>query len=536
MPGLRITDIEHDLPRLNEFIAEQEAAGDERDRQIDRLTTQGNSTETEVTGTATDNAIPPSVTSPSDSESGRTIDGVVFSEVTFTYNAPSPLKNFQGVFVVVQNYLGSAELVKVHEHTFTGAAGGAVSFLTTLQRTGETVTYFLVAKTSTGVTVEDWTTEPTGTVVLDGDVSAPNAPTGAAASVTSLGVTVTWSENSESNLFGYNLYRHTADVFGSATKIATIPATRSGAPSYFDNTGVQGTTYWFWPIAVNTAGQESAEPTGVNALMGAVGAHSTYRPTTNPLTASGTTITIAAFTNRVAGSDISISGGSVTSLTADTLYFVYYDDPSLAGGSVTFAATTIKETALNDVGRFFIGSILMPETGAPDTVGNNDGGSGAQFGQSVAHTATATASAGTGADLNLSNMIDADWDSFGEKDDNGEDTAVTSGTIRTKTFSPGGNLHNRSGLRIRLKYRLLLSVAVGTPTVTAGVAFGSFSDIDSISTGGSDSGVLTVEQAIADTDVNGLEAIGTITYTGNAGGDRAGATVRIYESEIIEEA
>jgi hypothetical protein len=84
----------------------------------------------------------------------------------------------------------------------------------------------------------------------------------------------------------------------------------------------------------------------------------TYRPTSNPLTStdagSNATVSIAAFTMRCTGhTDVSISSGSITALSYDTLYYIYYDDAALAGGAVTFNATTTKETAINGSGRFF---------------------------------------------------------------------------------------------------------------------------------------------------------------------------------------
>jgi hypothetical protein len=94
--------------------------------------------------------------------------------------------------------------------------------------------------------------------------------------------------------------------------------------------------------------------------------------------------------------DISISSGSITGLSYGTGYFIYYDDPTLAGGSVTFQATTTKGTALQGAGRFFVGSITTPLAGAIDTIGNNDGGTGAQSGATLAVLSTAQSPAGTG--------------------------------------------------------------------------------------------------------------------------------------------
>jgi hypothetical protein len=111
----------------------------------------------------------------------------------------------------------------------------------------------------------------------------------------------------------------------------------------------------------------------------------TYRPTSNPLTATdagaNAAVSIAAFTMRCTGhSDVSVNSGSVAGLSYNTLYYIYYDDPALVGAGVAYQATTTKETAINGGGRFFVGSIATPAATAAATVGNNDGGVGAQGG------------------------------------------------------------------------------------------------------------------------------------------------------------
>jgi hypothetical protein len=93
-----------------------------------------------------------------------------------------------------------------------------------------------------------------------------------------------------------------------------------------------------------------------------------------------TTINIAAFTMRSGNTDLSLSSGSIAALAYNTLYYVYEDDPAFAGGAVTYSATTVKEFALYSENRYFVSSIATPSQGSPDTVGNNDGGAGAQVG------------------------------------------------------------------------------------------------------------------------------------------------------------
>lgn len=167
-----------------------------------------------------------------------------------------------------------------------------------------------------------------------------------------------------------------------------------------------------------------------NAIGLLTPAHSSYRPTTNPLTAhdagASVTINIAAFVFRVAGMpDVALAGAALTGKSYNTLYFVYVDDPgflsptSATGFQETYGSSTVQEDALNVAGRFFIGSITTPRSGAPDTKGNNDGGSGAQIGMvnilspSIIGTATL---AGSGTLTNPQNLIDGDQTTFAEFD------------------------------------------------------------------------------------------------------------------------
>lgn len=70
------------------------------------------------------------------------------------------------------------------------------------------------------------------------------------------------------------------------------------------------------------------------------------------------------------GTTVAVSGGNVTGLSYSTLYFIYYDDPTRAGGSVTFAATTSETTAAQTGDRHLIGSVTTPAAAAPPTNGD----------------------------------------------------------------------------------------------------------------------------------------------------------------------
>jgi hypothetical protein len=69
---------------------------------------------------------------------------------------------------------------------------------------------------------------------------------------------------------------------------------------------------------------------------------------------------------------VSVTGGAITALSYSTDYFVYYDDPTRVGGSVTYHATLDAKEALPNYlfGRHFCGPITTPAAaGAPTTGG-----------------------------------------------------------------------------------------------------------------------------------------------------------------------
>ena len=82
------------------------------------------------------------------------------------------------------------------------------------------------------------------------------------------------------------------------------------------------------------------------------------------------TITISGHTRYYAdGTSVAVSGGSVTALSYSTDYYIYYDQPSRAGGSVTYQATTSIATAAQTGDRHTVGKVSTPAALAADTPG-----------------------------------------------------------------------------------------------------------------------------------------------------------------------
>ena len=63
------------------------------------------------------------------------------------------------------------------------------------------------------------------------------------------------------------------------------------------------------------------------------------------------------------GTNVSVNSGSLSGLAYNTTYYVYYDDPSFAGGSVTYQVTTSQMTASQTGSRHLVGGVVTPAAG-----------------------------------------------------------------------------------------------------------------------------------------------------------------------------
>jgi hypothetical protein len=87
------------------------------------------------------------------------------------------------------------------------------------------------------------------------------------------------------------------------------------------------------------------------------------------------TITISAHTRHYPQPDgstvsVAVSGGTLTARAYSTDYFIYYDDPTRAGGAVTYQSTTSEATAAQTGDRHTVGEILTPAALAAATDGS----------------------------------------------------------------------------------------------------------------------------------------------------------------------
>jgi hypothetical protein len=364
-------------------------------------------TATSSPGTSVAPGTPLQVFSVSATESPVKRHDRTFSLVSVSFNRDGSDPAFAGVKIWFTGYNGNPNATLMVD-----GIDSPVAF--TCETTGENVTVIVQAMGASG-TVSDFDTAPTTTVLLDGVISAPPAPT-LTQSLLPIPAGLQFSFAQLSGLAAdvvaaYRVYRNTINDAPSATLLRTFvhDPTNSGNITFQDRMGANQIRF-YWVTAVNTVGLESSKTAAQSGTVFSGPIASTdqypvnvsYRPLSNPLTATDAgasdTISIAAFTMRIGGgTDLSISSGSITSLSYSTLYYIYYDDSTFIGGGVAFNATTIKEIALNAIGRFFVGSIKTPPAAGTATVGNNDGGSGAQFGQLFVVSPTFQLDPGPGA-------------------------------------------------------------------------------------------------------------------------------------------
>jgi hypothetical protein len=89
---------------------------------------------------------------------------------------------------------------------------------------------------------------------------------------------------------------------------------------------------------------------------------------------SDATITISAHTRVYAdGTTAAVDGGSVTGLPYSTLLFIFYSDPTRAGGAVAYQASTNIAAAAQIGAVHFVGSVETPAMGGGP---NNQAGKG----------------------------------------------------------------------------------------------------------------------------------------------------------------
>jgi len=104
-------------------------------------------------------------------------------------------------------------------------------------------------------------------------------PSGFASTSDTSTITLNWTANTEANLGGYNIYKNTTDT----TVGANLISAEASATSYVDASAVQGTAYYYWLSAIDTAtpANESEKAGPISASLSSSKQPDTFKDITN---------------------------------------------------------------------------------------------------------------------------------------------------------------------------------------------------------------------------------------------------------------
>jgi hypothetical protein len=186
----------------------------------------------------------------------------------------------------------------------------------------------------------------------------PATVTGVVAYPAIQAVLVKWTDNIESNLSTYNIYRNTSNSSASSTKIASWKGT-----TYMDNNLAVNTAYYYWIKALNFGGLESTDYSDVaTATTRMVLATDIYNIAANQVIIQGTT----TFADLISPGTTTIDGDNITTGTI-TLNSIDFSSTQAGGGIIGH----INSTPENGVG---ISATLLTINGSSVFV-NKVGGS-----------------------------------------------------------------------------------------------------------------------------------------------------------------
>ncbi len=176
----------------------------------------------------------------------------------------------------------------------------------------------------------------------------PAAPTGLQASAGDTVIDLDWNDNTEHDLWGYNLYRST-DSGGPHEKVNSTPILTS---QYTDTNLTNGTTYWYYVTAVDTGNLESSPSEGASAEPHEIGPSA---PTNLDATAGDRKVTVTWNASMESG----IAGYNLYRKTALTSYAKlnetllidpsYIDEAVTIGTTYYYVATAVDEDDLESV-------------------------------------------------------------------------------------------------------------------------------------------------------------------------------------------
>jgi fibronectin type 3 domain-containing protein len=183
----------------------------------------------------------------------------------------------------------------------------------------------------------------------DGNTIPPAAPTGLTATPSTGTITLDWNDNTEGDLYGYDIYRSTTPG-GQTNRLNLV---RSKTSAYTD-TSVAGTRKYYYVVtAVDTNFNSSADSIEVSAT---VPADSTPPAAPSGVSATGGDTIVSLNWNDNNESDMNgynayrstTSGGPYTKLNGSLLVSSAYTDNSVINGTTYYYVVTAVDTSLNE--------------------------------------------------------------------------------------------------------------------------------------------------------------------------------------------
>lgn len=183
----------------------------------------------------------------------------------------------------------------------------------------------------------------------DGNTIPPAAPAGLTATPSTGTITLNWNDNTEGDLYGYDIYRATT----SGDQTTRLNLVRSSTSAYTD-TAVAGTrTYYYVVTAVDTNFNSSADSIQVSAT---VPADSTPPAAPSGVSATAGDTIVSLDWNNNSEVDINgynvyrsgTSGGPYTRLNDTPLTSSDYNDTDVTNGIIYYYAVTAVDTSLNE--------------------------------------------------------------------------------------------------------------------------------------------------------------------------------------------
>lgn len=277
------------------------------------------------------------------------------------------------------------------------------------------------------------------------DTMAPAAPTSLAVSASVTSLWLSWTNPTAADLDHVDIYEHTSNSSGAATRFATVPARSAQAGGYSRGGLASGVTRYYWLKAVDTSGNVSAFSSVASGATATVGPGDL--DTTAPGVPTGLALS-SSLTLDTDGSQIITLLATWAAVSASDLAYYDVQIKEAAGGFVSAAcATTRREWPVK------AGVSYTVKVRAVDQLGNRSA-----FSSDVTATATAdstppgapsglsAASSVGSVFLSWTNPSDGDLSAVDiyENTTNSSGTAVLVGTVNALPGQAGGL--TRSGL------------------------------------------------------------------------------------------